>query len=375
MAAGRAGQRPAFLLLKERTLPTGPSATVRVMSPEEIAARGAGEMPFFHWPQRSTVFAERAMRLRQWAHGHAMGDFLAFMADVAQAQQQELAVCPPLPIPDAAALDQAAQRGLPPLAAADWPRPTAWHTVLRRMVAALRLDAPAPTHAMLDRLAAADEDFLERQADALLTGVMAGMDLATAPLVAAALQVVWTHMVLDVVHHHTQLGQPFGRLDDETICPCCGSRPTASIVRGGGDTPGQRYLHCSLCSTQWHMVRIKCSHCLSVKGLAYQALDAADEPGTEVDADERDLGAARAAKAVVQAETCDECGHYLKIMHSERDPFVDPVADDLASLTLDLLVSDTGMARHGINLMLLFGEPDAPGAGSPPDPPLAPGGH
>ncbi len=352
-------------------MPTGPSATVRVMSPEEIAARGAGEMPFFHWPQRSTVFAERAMRLRQLAHGHAMGDFLAFMADVAQAQQQQLDQCPSLPVPDAAALDLAAQRGLPPLSAADWPRPAAWHAVLGQLVAELQRRAPAPTHAMLARLAAADPEFLERQADALLTGVMAGLDLATAPLVASALQVVWTHMVLHVVQHHTQLGQPFGRLDDETLCPCCGSRPTASVVRGGGNTPGQRYLHCSLCSTQWHMVRIKCSHCLSVKGLAYQALDAADEPGTEVDADGRDQGAARAAKAVVQAETCDECQHYLKIMHTERDPFVDPVADDLASLTLDLLVSETGQMRHGVNLMLLFGEPDAPQSGAPP----TPGGH
>ena len=75
----------------------------------------------------------------------------------------------------------------------------------------------------------------------------------------------------------------------------------------------------------------------------------------------------RAAGAAVQAETCDECHHYLKIVHSDRDPFVDPVADDLASLTLDLLVSETGMVRHGVNLMLLFGEPEAP-PGAPPDP-------
>lgn len=99
--------------------------------------------------------------------------------------------------------------------------------------------------------------------------------------------------------------------------------------------------------------------------LAYQALDTLDS------ADEgqasKDGAATRAAKAVVQAETCDECHHYLKIMHADRDPFVEPVADDLASLTLDLLVSETGMARYGVNLMLLFGEADAP-PGAPPDP-------
>ncbi len=214
--------------------------------------------------------------------------------------------------------------------------------------------------------------YLERQADALLNGLMTGVDLAAAPLVAAALQVTWTHLLLEVQRQHARLGQPFGRLDDETICPCCGSRPTASIVRSAGDTPGQRYLHCSLCNLQWHMVRIKCSHCLSTKGLAYQALDTLDGDADPAD-DAQDGAAARAAKAAVQAETCDECDHYLKIVHADRDPFVDPVADDLASLTLDLLVSETGLARHGINLMLLFGEPEAP-PDAPPGAPRLPGG-
>ena len=345
---------------------TGSTATVKVMSPEEIVARGAGgDALYFRAPDRGTLFAERAMRLRQLASGHAMGDFLVFMADLAQAQQRALSAGVEVPIPDGAALDRAAQRGLPPLAAADWPRDPAWQRVLRTLVADLQPKAPASVQATLARLASVDDTFLERQADCLLTGVMAGLDLAAAPLVGAALQVLWTHMVLEVQRRHTALGQPFGRLDDETVCPCCGSRPTASIVRAVGDTPGQRHLHCSLCSMQWHMVRIKCSHCLSTKGLAYQALDTIDEAATD---DEADAGASRAAKAAVQAETCDECHHYLKIVHSDRDPFVDPVADDLASLTLDLLVSETGMVRHGVNLMLLFGEPEAPPGAAPPDP-------
>lgn len=335
------------------------SATVRVMSPEEIVTRAGGETAFLRPPERASVFAERQMRLRQLAQGHAMGDFLLFMADIARAQQARLSAGLSMPVPDAAAIDRAAERGVPPLAAADWPRDRAWQGVLQALVADLRAKAPAGVLPALDKLAQADEVFLERQADALLTGVMAGLDLACAPMVAAALQVCWTHMLLEVISRHAGSGQPFGRLDDETVCPCCGSRPTASITRSTGDSLGQRYLHCSLCSLQWHMVRIKCSHCLSTKSLAYQSLDTAD-------ADEDAEGLSRrAAQASIQAETCDDCGHYLKIMHSDRDPFVDPVADDLASITLDLLVSDTGKARHGVNLMLLFGEPEA---APPPDP-------
>jgi FdhE protein len=59
----------------------------------------------------------------------------------------------------------------------------------------------------------------------------------------------------------------------------------------------------------------------------------------------------------VAAETCDECHHYLKICNAAKDPHVEPVADDLASLSLDLLVSEEGLMRHGVNFMLLFGPP------------------
>lgn len=70
------------------------TATVRVMTPEEIAASAGGETPWLRWPQRETMFAERRMRLAQLARGHAMEDFLRFMAEVARAQQAQLAAFP-----------------------------------------------------------------------------------------------------------------------------------------------------------------------------------------------------------------------------------------------------------------------------------------
>jgi formate dehydrogenase accessory protein FdhE len=36
---------------------------------------------------------------------------------------------------------------------------------------------------------------------------------------------------------------------------------------------GHRYLHCGLCATEWHMVRVKCTHCESTKGVAYQGIE------------------------------------------------------------------------------------------------------
>jgi FdhE protein len=331
------------------------TATIRVMSAEEISARAGGSTPFLQFPERGTLFAERAMRLKQRAAGHAMGDYLGFVGALAMAQHQALAVAPALALPSAEQLDAAARAGLPPLPASEWPRDRAWHGVLRDIATALRADAPAGVQPTLAALLAADEEWLERQADCLLTGVMNGLDLAAAPIVAGALQVCWTHLLLETRDRRGDAGAPFGPVDDGLGCPCCGSRPVAGIALAGAEFNGQRYLHCSLCSLRWHLLRGQCSHCGSRRELFYESLAPAGAGEDE---------SMRAAKSALQAEICEDCGHYLKLMHAERDPFVEPVADDLASLTLDLLVSEAGRTRHGVNFMLLFGEPERP----PPDP-------
>ncbi|HSI57042.1 MAG TPA: formate dehydrogenase accessory protein FdhE [Ideonella sp.] len=325
----------------------------RLLSPEEIAVQAGQQVPFLRLPERSQLFAEREMRLREKAASHAMRDFLLFMAEVAHCQHELLQSYPVVALPDAAAIDAASRAGKPPLPAALWPRDPAWRGEFGRLVERLvpRL-ASSPALAAVSALRQADDDWLEQQAERLLGGVMRGLDMAAAPLVAAALQTHWTHLVTatEAARGNDRLA-PFGRTDTATLCPCCGSRPTASISRIGAEAGGYRYLHCSLCSAQWHMVRIKCSHCESTKGIHYQSLQALD-------------GEAGSGKSPIEAETCDECGHYLKLVHMERDANVEPVADDLASVTLDLLVSEAGFDRHGVNLMLLFGDPDPdPGGG------------
>jgi FdhE protein len=55
----------------------------------------------------------------------------------------------------------------------------------------------------------------------------------------------------------------------------------------------------------------------------------------------------------MRAETCDVCHSYLKIAYQEKDPHVDPVADDLATLSLDILADESGYARSGPNLLLV----------------------
>jgi FdhE protein len=57
----------------------------------------------------------------------------------------------------------------------------------------------------------------------------------------------------------------------------------------------------------------------------------------------------------VRAETCGECHTYAKMLYQARDIKVDPYADDLAALGLDLLVAEAGWARHAPNPLLLIG--------------------
>jgi FdhE protein len=325
----------------------------RLLSPEEIAVLAGTQIPYLRLPERASVFADRALRLRQLAAGHAMRDYLLFIAELADAQQALLMDMPPLALPSAAEVRGAALAGQAPLPAEAWPRDPAWRNLQRSLLARVvpRL-AGNPALAMVRALQQAGDDHLEQQADRLLGGMMRGLDLASAPIIAAALQVVWTHLVLETQRLHgaaTSL-PPFGRTDDTRLCPCCASLPTAGITRIGAETNGYRYLHCALCSTQWHLVRIKCSHCGSTKGIHYHGIEALQGHA---------LPATAARPGAVQAEGCEECGHYLKIVHMEKDMQVEPVADDLASLTLDLLVAETGLERHGVNLLLLFGEPGA----------------
>ena len=302
----------------------------RILEPHQIQTRPASDVPVIRLPRRTAVFADRAARLEQLAPGHAMQDYLGFIAKVARVQDRMLDEMPAVTLPSSEHLAQAREHGMPPLNPQALRRDPSWCDLLRRMLRHLEPQTQGRVASIVRGLDAERDEFYEAQASKLLAGISLGLDLATAPLVAAALQVHWVHLV-------TALGAgAFRPIDTSSVCPACGSRPVASITRSGGAENGQRFLHCSLCSTEWHMVRIKCSSCESTKGIEYFVI----EGGTEA----------------VKAETCDECGTYLKILYMERDPQVDPTADDLASVALDLLVADTGKLRSGQNLMLIHAD-------------------
>lgn len=297
-----------------------------ILQPGQIE-KPAGEIPFLHLPERKSVFRQRAQRLRSLAANHPMADFLSFMAHLADAQQEALEAFPDVPLPNAEALRLCREHGMPPLAVMGWQRDPAWRTMLQGMMLCLAPHANATVGKTILRLQEMPADELEAIAGRILRAECADADLAQAPLVASALQVYWTHMA-------TSLGEgAFARGDIANLCPVCASAPVASTVRNGGTEHGLRYLQCSLCSAEWHMVRVKCSNCEATSGVSYYGIEGSEAP--------------------VKAEACEECGSYLKILYMEKDPHVEAVADDLATLALDVMMNENGLPRSGPNLMLV----------------------
>ncbi|CAB3694696.1 formate dehydrogenase accessory protein FdhE [Achromobacter ruhlandii] len=305
----------------------------RILPRGEIEALDHNTIPRIQLPARDSVFATRAARLRQLAVDSPVADYLLLMARLVDAQHHALRDCNAPPASeDRIALAQA--HGMPPLQAVGWPRDPLWRDILRQLVDEVAGGQDVPAEALdvcaaLRRALDEDTESLEDLAEAVLSEQHRGVDGAAAPFVMAALQVYWTDLASRFDEKQLPVASPFG------VCPVCASLPVASVVRVGGQFEGYRYLCCSLCATQWHMVRVKCSHCEDVESVAYQAIE----------------GRAPAIKA----ETCDRCHTYRKIFYQDKDLHVEPVADDLASLMLDVLVGEAGYSRASGNPLLWHG--------------------
>jgi FdhE protein len=312
----------------------------RILEAGEIETLDHSAIQRVRMPARAEVFSARAARLRELAAGNPIAGYLRLMAAVADAQQATLATFEATP-PAAALLASAQQHSMPLVPALSGTRDPAWRDVLTGLLARVEEAGPvtAPLAVLFGKLRAMSASELETQADALFAQRFAEVDPAGAPFVMAALQVVWT----DLASRIDKSQVPY--LDTPGLCPLCGSHPVASIVRVGGAQNGYRYLQCGLCATEWHMVRAKCSNCEATKGIAYHAAGAAEvEKEAPSEAEETARGA-QALKAPLKAESCDECGTYRKIGYQDKAYDLEPFADDLASLTLDLLMGEAGYRR------------------------------
>ncbi len=278
------------------------------------------------------------MRLRQLGVSARIGDYLRFLAVLVDAQHAALADLS-VSIPTPAHIKMSTEQGMPPIQPAAGPRTAAWFETLKTICESLAAhpEFPAGVTETIARIRRAPRDWVEGQADALLQSGDEAIEAAAAPIVMASLQVHWAALAASFTADRVSA------LDVPGLCPLCGRQPVASMVYAQSPYQGYRYLHCALCATEWHMVRVQCTLCgASGKSIAYQS--------ATIGANEENDGSA--AEAPVCAETCEECHGYRKILYQEKDPEVEPVADDLASLNLDLLLGQSGYHRASGNPLL-----------------------
>ncbi len=286
-------------------------------------------------PDPATRFSRTAARLEALAATSPMRDWLLFMAQLSRAQHVAAAALSSLAGVEAAAVERSVEARMPPLAADGHRRSSVWRDGLAAMLEELSaVTSREPARNVMKRLRASPPDALETLADTFLRGSVAPDNAGPALYVAAALQVYFTHLAAALPAASLRL------LPQRGLCPSCGSTPVAGLITASGQTPGARYLYCSLCSTAWNYVRALCVVCGESRSTATREIEGAG--------------------GAVKAETCNECRAYAKMLYQKVDMELDPFADDLASLALDLMVSEAGWARHAPNPLLLIASATTP---------------
>jgi FdhE protein len=283
--------------------------------------------PFARLPDPATMFARRAARLRALAGGHELHSYLLFLADICDVQHRAQPGLPNAALSAADAMAQARQSGMPPLDGLRLAHePTMGATRERLLALADAIAMPPEARAALQRLQAADPIAQAAMVAAVLGNTIPVEALAEHLFAAAALQVHFAR-------HAAQLDAQALIALGPGLCPACGQPPVSSIVVGWSGALHTRFCACSLCGTLWNYPRIKCALCGATDGISYQEI----------------AGGAGTAKA----ESCDSCRSYLKILHQHTNPALDPVADDAATLALDLLLRQSRYRRGGVNPFLL----------------------
>ncbi len=306
--------------------------------PEAERSPGVGEIASLQRPTAKLPYTQRSSRLQALAEGHAMADYLLWAADLVSAQQTTAQA---LPLPEAESLYlgtvlQHSKKA--PLHSAQWKRSVHWQTLLDQFLVQLTEQPRMHTSAVqkaLQSLQSADAEQREMWADALLTALR-GEELSDAgalpepgiaQLLWCALSMYWRQLSSQLpASGQAEIG------DLNHLCPVCGHVPTGSLIQGGAQA-GLRYLQCSLCECQWHVVRATCTNCDSTGALDYWCLES--------------------EKAPIKAESCNGCKTYLKAFYQQLDHQLELVADDLGSLALDAEMEEKELARSGVNPLML----------------------
>ena len=302
------------------------------IQPQPGMIGGVPTPPLAILPKPARLFAMRADRFAFLAPDSRLGGYLSFLAALCRVQARLAETLPAVTPPDPGIVTRARAAAMPPIdrdALADDPMLA---QTLDALIAAVReIEMPAPARLALDALAAASAEDRRWLFGNVLDDTIPADSAAPHLFVAAAVQV--------------HLARLAATLDAGAlvpirtgVCPCCGGKPVSSVVTGVMGAEGARYAACAGCQTLWNEVRLTCLACGSTKGIGFRAVE---------DATSGDTG------AQIKAETCDSCNSWVKQMDQHRNPTLDPIADDVASLGLDALMQSGTWRRAGFDPFLI----------------------
>lgn len=188
------------------------------------------------------------------------------------------------------------------------------------------IDMPHEARSALSRVVAADAAARQRMVANVLADAIPVEAIAEHSFTAAVLQAYFSALA-------SQLDPGSLKPVGDGVCPCCGGAPASSLVVGWPGAEGTRFCACGLCGTLWNYVRARCTLCGSTKDISYRQVEGVGWN--------------------VKAEVCGSCRGYLKVLDQVTEPGLDPIADDIATLGLDILVREQGFRRGGFNAFLI----------------------
>lgn len=297
------------------------------LQPDPTAIGDVSTPPFAVLPDPATLFGVRAQRLKTYAAVSPLKPYLDFVAGLVEAQGAIVPALPPVELPERETMERATSFAMPPLDRTGFKLDDTLETTLEAMFdASARVAMPKEAADALTRVRRADGAERAQMVRDVLAHDMPIETLAEHVYVAAALQVHFARLAAGL---DAEKLVPVG----DGVCPACGGPPVASLIVEWKNAHGNRFCVCSLCSTLWNYVRIRCCSCGSTKGIGYQEIESS--PGT------------------VKAETCDECRTYVKVMYQNKDITIEAVADDIGTLALDMMMREGPYRRAAFNPFLL----------------------
>lgn len=267
------------------------------------------------------IYQHRARRLAQLAQDSPLADYLK-LCQILVSTQQKLAATDMAPMIDAE---------VPyPLSLSQTQTAQDWLKALQALLTELVSQVPTHLVPVLQELQQQSPTQLLEWGTQLRQGEFSVVPAQFSLFIWAGLSLYWSHWAPMVIAR-----MDVNKVKQSSLCPVCGSHPVASMIV---DEPreGLRYLHCSLCESEWHYVRAHCTCCEQSREMSIWSFDDHE--------------------AAVRIESCEACKGYTKMLFTNRLPLLDAAADDIASMGLDAELNAKGYGATTVNPLLLAHE-------------------